>query len=396
MRSKYRDPLHILLDYIAKRAPGCDMAVVHDDDLERILGVGDGSSLETLMETLQPDVVTDHLERSQLMVQKKKRKKKKRSQLKIDSLPRGQSPTEHVRVAMLSEQVKSSNHLSLVLLLSRFVASGFFPPPSQPPLQPTPWQTHLIGGDANTRPLRTAPLGKWLASWSPFRYDVPSTMGQSSSPRPIPLALPTTSPPVRTGPPQEWLRRDTLRPSFDYGVRSGSALGQSSFSHSMPQILQTCFGDSPNAAGQLQPRDRWDSLTGIDFKNSATSLTASTPSDRATIDLATIDRALRCAHSGLYVERRDNRVEVTLEAPYRPRARFGAADDGECYAYNFLRAYPPSLRWASSVSPGYHDDQQSLQQRRTEGMRDVAFGLEMTHAARGSGDTTTSGPLRLT
>lgn len=61
MRLKYRDPLHILLEYIAKvsalhvmfrfvtvlipprvqRAPACDMAVVHDDDLERILGVGD-------------------------------------------------------------------------------------------------------------------------------------------------------------------------------------------------------------------------------------------------------------------------------------------------------------------------------------------------------------------
>ncbi|KAH8989213.1 hypothetical protein EDB86DRAFT_1934887 [Lactarius hatsudake] len=223
-------------------------------------------------------------------------------------------------------------------------------------------------------------------------------MGQSSSPRPMPLALPTTSPPVRTGPPQEWPRRDTLRPSFDYGVRSGSALGQPSFPHPMPQILQTCFGGSPNAAGQLQPRDRWDSLTGIDFKDSATtsSPTASIPSGRATIDRATIDRALRCAHSSLYVERRDKRVEITLEPPNRPRARFEAADDGECYAYSLSRAYPPPLRWASSVSPSYHDDQQSLQQRRTEGMRDVAFGLEMTHAASGSGDTTTSGPLRLT
>ncbi|KAH8998264.1 hypothetical protein EDB86DRAFT_825160 [Lactarius hatsudake] len=39
--TKYRDPLHVLLEYIAKQAPDCDMALVHDDDLERILGAGD-------------------------------------------------------------------------------------------------------------------------------------------------------------------------------------------------------------------------------------------------------------------------------------------------------------------------------------------------------------------
>ncbi|KAI9448133.1 hypothetical protein H4582DRAFT_65681 [Lactarius indigo] len=39
--TEYRDPLLVLLDYIAQRAPHCDMALVHDDDLERILGVGD-------------------------------------------------------------------------------------------------------------------------------------------------------------------------------------------------------------------------------------------------------------------------------------------------------------------------------------------------------------------
>ncbi|KAH8993421.1 hypothetical protein EDB92DRAFT_401933 [Lactarius akahatsu] len=38
-----RDPLHVLLDYITTRAPDCDMALVHDDDLERILRVGDGT-----------------------------------------------------------------------------------------------------------------------------------------------------------------------------------------------------------------------------------------------------------------------------------------------------------------------------------------------------------------
>ncbi|KAI0288772.1 hypothetical protein BC826DRAFT_1036136 [Russula brevipes] len=29
----YRDPLHVLLEYIAEQAPDCDMALVHDDDL---------------------------------------------------------------------------------------------------------------------------------------------------------------------------------------------------------------------------------------------------------------------------------------------------------------------------------------------------------------------------
>ena len=63
MRSKCRDPLHVLLEYIAtvsvaddfhyattlilmrsvQRAPNCDMALVHDDDLVQILGAGDGT-----------------------------------------------------------------------------------------------------------------------------------------------------------------------------------------------------------------------------------------------------------------------------------------------------------------------------------------------------------------
>jgi hypothetical protein len=61
MCSKYRDPLHVILDYIVKvsdaivliidynltwtmqREPHCDMALVHDDDLKRILEAGDGN-----------------------------------------------------------------------------------------------------------------------------------------------------------------------------------------------------------------------------------------------------------------------------------------------------------------------------------------------------------------
>ncbi|KAH9072147.1 hypothetical protein EDB83DRAFT_2571938, partial [Lactarius deliciosus] len=59
-----RDPLHILLEHIAVRAPDCDMALVHDDNLVQILGVGD----RTALETLQPDVMMDYLQRSKLEI----------------------------------------------------------------------------------------------------------------------------------------------------------------------------------------------------------------------------------------------------------------------------------------------------------------------------------------
>ena len=61
-RAQYRDPLHLLLEYImkvsatvsyhhlnsnmAQRAPDCHMAVVHDDDLERVLRVGNSTVSE--------------------------------------------------------------------------------------------------------------------------------------------------------------------------------------------------------------------------------------------------------------------------------------------------------------------------------------------------------------
>ncbi|KAI9435634.1 hypothetical protein BJY52DRAFT_1389651 [Lactarius psammicola] len=41
--TKYRDPLHVLLEYIAKQAPGCKFALVHDDDLDRLRRVSDGA-----------------------------------------------------------------------------------------------------------------------------------------------------------------------------------------------------------------------------------------------------------------------------------------------------------------------------------------------------------------
>ncbi|KAH9169959.1 hypothetical protein EDB89DRAFT_1908133 [Lactarius sanguifluus] len=51
--SKYKDPLHVLSEYIAERAPGCDFVLVHDDDLSRIRGISDGTSPGSL----QPDAV---------------------------------------------------------------------------------------------------------------------------------------------------------------------------------------------------------------------------------------------------------------------------------------------------------------------------------------------------
>ncbi|KAN0133862.1 hypothetical protein V8E53_008294 [Lactarius tabidus] len=54
---EYRDPLHLLLEYIVEEAPNCDMALVHDDDLARIDGLGDDTSLEAL----EPDAVLNHL-----------------------------------------------------------------------------------------------------------------------------------------------------------------------------------------------------------------------------------------------------------------------------------------------------------------------------------------------
>ncbi|KAF8477776.1 thioredoxin-like protein [Russula ochroleuca] len=62
--SKYRDPLQILLDYIAERAPDCDMFLIHDDDLKRIDGIGNGTSPEAL----QPDVMMDLLRRPNIEI----------------------------------------------------------------------------------------------------------------------------------------------------------------------------------------------------------------------------------------------------------------------------------------------------------------------------------------
>jgi len=57
---KYRDPLHVIIDYIAEERPNCDAVIVHDDDLALLDALGDGASLESL----QQDVVLSCLRSS--------------------------------------------------------------------------------------------------------------------------------------------------------------------------------------------------------------------------------------------------------------------------------------------------------------------------------------------
>ncbi|KAF8257344.1 hypothetical protein EI94DRAFT_1759074 [Lactarius quietus] len=61
---EYRDPLHVILEYIAEERPNCDMVIVHDDDLALLDVLGDGASIETF----QPDVVLSFLRGSKLIV----------------------------------------------------------------------------------------------------------------------------------------------------------------------------------------------------------------------------------------------------------------------------------------------------------------------------------------
>ncbi|KAN0116119.1 hypothetical protein V8E52_006176 [Russula decolorans] len=93
--TKYRDPLHLLLDYIVEQASDCDMVLVHDDDLVKIDGLGHDSSLETL----EPDVMMDLLRRSNMEIHKVP------CVSATDSSPN--TDTSVVKVAMLS--MKSQN-----------------------------------------------------------------------------------------------------------------------------------------------------------------------------------------------------------------------------------------------------------------------------------------------
>ncbi|KAH9173597.1 hypothetical protein EDB89DRAFT_708112 [Lactarius sanguifluus] len=232
-------------------------------------------------------------------------------------------------------------------------SSVSFPPTFQFPLQPT----HLIGGNANAWPLRTASFGEWLSSWSPFRYDVPSTTSQSSSPRPVPLALPATDSsawPLRTDSPQKWLGLDTLRPSFDYDLYF--PMDQSSsrpMLRTLPTDLFCNLGATPNAdlttcplARRLQPLDKW-----VDFEDSAIIAAL------AGAGIPPRDQAPTCAPSLLYTKCRDERPAEWLRARLlsaRLRGYSDVVDDSLPGSCSPVRSddQPPLKCWVpSSVSP---------------------------------------------
>ncbi|KAI9434995.1 hypothetical protein H4582DRAFT_731673 [Lactarius indigo] len=55
---EYRDPLHMLLEYISEEAPpDCDVLLVHDDDLAQLGGIYDNTPLDGL----RSDVVLSHI-----------------------------------------------------------------------------------------------------------------------------------------------------------------------------------------------------------------------------------------------------------------------------------------------------------------------------------------------
>ncbi|KAH9992218.1 hypothetical protein BJV74DRAFT_834960 [Russula compacta] len=101
--TKYRDPLQLLQDYITERAPDSDVVLVHDDDLKSIDGIGSGTSPETL----QPDVVMDHLRKSNLEVH----------EVLCDLSPTSSNPnanTNIVKVAMLSTIFQTWSRLCIL------------------------------------------------------------------------------------------------------------------------------------------------------------------------------------------------------------------------------------------------------------------------------------------
>ncbi|KAH9041558.1 hypothetical protein EDB85DRAFT_2271805 [Lactarius pseudohatsudake] len=61
---EYRDPLHILLGFIAEEAPHCDMVLVHDNDLAELHGIYDSTPIESL----QPDAVLSRFRSAELKI----------------------------------------------------------------------------------------------------------------------------------------------------------------------------------------------------------------------------------------------------------------------------------------------------------------------------------------
>jgi len=96
----YQDPLHTLLEYISTQAPDCDMALVHDDDLEYIASAS--------IESLRPDTLMNYLQKSAPEIR----------QVKFD-LTLG-SPTSHSNE--LPSKHKAMPRISKVAMLASDVA----------------------------------------------------------------------------------------------------------------------------------------------------------------------------------------------------------------------------------------------------------------------------------
>lgn len=91
--------MDLLLEYLAKHAPHCDMVLVHDDDLKRILGATATNQIS--LETFEPAAVMDYLEKLKPEI----------GVMSEDYLPtRYQRPriaAEQLRVAMFSDLLES-------------------------------------------------------------------------------------------------------------------------------------------------------------------------------------------------------------------------------------------------------------------------------------------------
>ncbi|KAI9439705.1 hypothetical protein H4582DRAFT_1541863 [Lactarius indigo] len=102
---EYRDPLHILLGFIAEEAPNCDMILVHDNDLVELQGSYDGTPIESL-----PDVMLSYLRSTESKIHEIPFGP---DMLSVDN--GGNTNTETVRVATLSNVFEEPSTNSFVI-----------------------------------------------------------------------------------------------------------------------------------------------------------------------------------------------------------------------------------------------------------------------------------------
>ncbi|KAF8265210.1 hypothetical protein EI94DRAFT_366065 [Lactarius quietus] len=131
---KYRDPLHVILEYIAEESPNCDMAIVHDDDLALLDVLGDGATLEAF----QPDVVLSCLRSSKLAIHEVELGPDPSTGDKVE---RANANTQIVRVCSLSTTFEGqfsriseseSGMISMLSLQSSLATSELFPTGTMP------------------------------------------------------------------------------------------------------------------------------------------------------------------------------------------------------------------------------------------------------------------------